>query len=422
MTKRSLAIIAAMLALTCPARAEILPAPSATAQAIELKTTERALERSATRQQTLMNEAAALGREQYELSRALIETAAQIQARETMIIASRKKVAGLGQDEAALRGNLFKRNDELAGLLAGLVKLEQNPPPALLASPRDALKALRAAMLFGAAVPVLRSETTALSRDLARLMGLRSAIVRERQSLSANLDKLRFERLQLESLYDRKKALLASTGKALSKERERAAELADKAQTLKQLVEALAEENRKRELADRLAASKLASSPPPATQKPPVAFTQSLGRLDYPAQGQLIRQFGDADGFGGQAKGIFIATSTGAQVVSPAAGRAAFAGNFRSYGQLLILDVGEGYHMLLAGMARIKVETGQSVAAGEPVGEMGDVPAQGTMIGGQLQEPRPIIYVEFRKAGSAVDPSGWWIGSSKEARNQKGMN
>jgi murein hydrolase activator len=88
----------------------------------------------------------------------------------------------------------------------------------------------------------------------------------------------------------------------------------------------------------------------------------------------------------------------------------------------LILDVGEGYHVLLAGMARIEVETGQSLAAGEPVGEMGEAPAQGAAIGGQLKDARPIIYVEFRKAGNAVDSSAWWIGGRKEARNQKGMN
>ena len=75
-----------------------------------------------------------------------------------------------------------------------------------------------------------------------------------------------------------------------------------------------------------------------------------------------------------------------------------------------------------SGMARVNVETGQTLAAGEPVGEMGETPAQGNMIGGQLKDARPIIYVEFRKAGSAVDSTAWWIGGRKEARNQKGMN
>jgi septal ring factor EnvC (AmiA/AmiB activator) len=411
--KRLLAVMA--VALPSLAQAEILTAVPETATGSELQATRRAIEYSALRQEKLANEAAALAREQQELSRQLIETAAQIRARETMRLESQERIDRLSRDEAALRNKLTERSDELAGLLGGLLRLERNPPPALLASPQDALKASRAAMLFGALVPALRFETAALSRDLARLIHLRSSIAAENRSLAANLEKLRFARLQLEGFFDRRKALLAAAGEALSKERKRAHDLARKARNLEQLVKALAAEKRKRDSAENQA--DVSAKPSPATQKPPPAFSQSLGRLDYPARGRLIRRFGDADGFGGHSKGIFLVTRPDAQVISPVPGRVAFAGNFRSYGQLLILDVGEGYHVLLAGMARVDVETGQSVAAGEPVGEMGETPAQGTVIGDQLSDQRPIIYIEFRKAGSAVDPSGWWIGGNKEARN-----
>jgi septal ring factor EnvC (AmiA/AmiB activator) len=289
-----------------------------------------------------------------------------------------------------------------------------------LVSPEDALKASRAAMLLAALVPALRLETAALSRDLARLIELQTSISAENSTLAANIEKLRLARLELEALFERKKALLAATGEALSKERERAHDLARKAKNLEQLVKALAAEKRKRESAENKSGPQVKLSL--ATQPPSVAFSQSLGRLSYPAQGQLIRRFGDADGFGGRSKGIFLATWPGTQVLSPVPGKVAFAGIFRSYGQLLILDVGEGYHVLLAGMARINVETGQLVAAGEPVGEMGEAPALGTVVGDQLGDQRPVIYIEFRKAGSAVDPSGWWIGGNREARNRKGMN
>jgi murein hydrolase activator len=413
--KRLLAVIAVILALPSWAQAEILIAVSETSTGNELQATRRAIEHSALRQEKLANEAAALAREQQNLSRQLIETAAQIRARETMRLESQERIDLLSREETALRNKLTERNDELASLLGGLVRLEQNPPPALLASPQDALKASRAAMLFAALVPALRFETAALSRDLVRLVQLRASISAENRSLAANLEKLRFARLQLEGLFDRRKALLAATGEALSKERKLAHDLARKARNLEQLVKALAEEKRKRDSAEKQAVT--SAKPSLATQKPPPAFSRSLGRLEYPAPGQLIRRFGDADAFGGRSKGIFLATRSGAQVLSPVPGRVAFAGNFRSYGQLLILDVGEGYHVLLAGMARVDVETGQSVAAGEPVGEMGEAPAQGTVIGDQLSDQRPVIYIEFRKAGSAVDPSGWWIGGNKEARN-----
>jgi septal ring factor EnvC (AmiA/AmiB activator) len=407
---------ALLLALVKTASAGALPEPAPAIPGSELAAAERALERSANRQRSLAHEAAALAKEQEELSRQLVDAAARIKAREAMTIASRNRLAELAKEESAQRLSLSRRNDQLAGLLAGLMKLEQNPPPALVAAPGDALAAVRAAMLFGAAVPALRAEAGLLSQDVARLAGLRTSIATEQEQLSANLDKLRSARLQLEQLHDRKKLLLRATGSALAREKEIAARLAEKARTLKQLVDALADQARQK------AASLAKTDSSAATQKPRLAFTQAVGRLDYPVQGQILRRFGDADGFGSEAKGISLATAPGAQVITPASGQVAFAGDFRSYGQLLILDVGEGYHVLLAGMARIRVETGQAIVAGEPVGEMGNIPGRWTMMGDRPADPRPVIYVEFRKAGTAIDPTKWWVGGTKEASSQKGMN
>jgi septal ring factor EnvC (AmiA/AmiB activator) len=150
--------------------------------------------------------------------------------------------------------------------------------------------------------------------------------------------------------------------------------------------------------------------------KPRTAFDDNRGRLDYPTQGQIVRKFGEADGFGGKAKGVFIATRAGAQVVTPADAHVEFAGPFRSYGELLILDTGDGYHLLLAGLGQVSIGTGEFVRAGEPVGLMGANAAPGTLSGDRLQETRPVLYIEFRKSGEAIDSSSWWIGGLAQAR------
>ena len=90
-----------------------------------------------------------------------------------------------------------------------------------------------------------------------------------------------------------------------------------------------------------------------------------------------------------------------------------FAGPFRSYGELLIINAGGGYYVVLAGMERISVEVGQFVLAGEPVATMGDGSIR-TASALALGAAQPILYVEFRKDGAAIDPGPWWAKAELE--------
>src|SRR5690606_17964166 len=153
-----------------------------------------------------------------------------------------------------------------------------------------------------------------------------------------------------------------------------------------------------------------------ALARPTMAFSSAKGALAFPAQGVRIREFGTPDSFGSTAKGLSIATRASAQVTAPCDGTIVFAGPFRSYGELLIIDAGEGYHVLLAGMKQINVEAGQFVRAGEPIGVMGESAVSSAVIGGIEGDSRPILYVEFRSSGNSVDPSPWWAGSDEKVR------
>jgi septal ring factor EnvC (AmiA/AmiB activator) len=93
-------------------------------------------------------------------------------------------------------------------------------------------------------------------------------------------------------------------------------------------------------------------------------------------------------------KGITIETRSGAQVVAPFDGRIEFAGPFRGYGQILIIEHADGYHSLLAGLGRIDGTVGQSLVAGEPVGAMGS-------------SDRPSLYLELRRHGQPINPLPW---------------
>lgn len=153
-----------------------------------------------------------------------------------------------------------------------------------------------------------------------------------------------------------------------------------------------------------------------------VSFTELKGLLRFPARGTELTTFGGSDGLGGISEGIAIATRAKTPVTAPSQGRIVFAGPFPGYEQLLIMDVGDGYHIVLAGMKDINVKIGDYVKAGEPVALMGgkrfarlaglpvDVAAtlDSNFSGSQTQ---PVLYVEFRRDGKSINSTPWWAKS-----------
>jgi septal ring factor EnvC (AmiA/AmiB activator) len=146
---------------------------------------------------------------------------------------------------------------------------------------------------------------------------------------------------------------------------------------------------------------------------PKVAFADAKGLLPLPVTGTETAVFGADDGLGGKTQGISLSTRDGAVVSSPNDGWVVYAGPFRSYGELLIINAGGGYHVLLAGMERIDVQLGQFVLAGEPVAVMPSRKLASTeaAIAGTTQ---PALYIEFRKDGASIDPAPWWAASNAE--------
>jgi murein hydrolase activator len=145
--------------------------------------------------------------------------------------------------------------------------------------------------------------------------------------------------------------------------------------------------------------------------KPAIPFHQAKGQLPLPAAGRRVLGFGEKNQFGRQSRGIVIETRHAAAVVSPSDAWVVYAGEFRSYGQVLILNAGGGYHILLANLARVDVEVGRFVLAGEPVGAMS------SNTGAKTQEAAPVLYVEFRnKEGQSIDPTPWWVDGSQKVQ------
>lgn len=380
----------------------------------QLDTLTQQIESGKANEARIAGEIAAAVQAQDAIATKLAAIAQSIQSQEAVVAQSETALAKLRQDRAEILTALGEKQDVLSELLAGLQRLEQNPPPALVVDPGDILSALRGAMLLGTIAPELQDEARALATKLDQLKTLEATITTRKDDVSREIARLNDERAALKDLVTKKRALVSQGTADLEAERQRTAQLAEKAKSLKQLLTSLdtqrqqqdaakAEEQRQREAREAL------------LRQPKVPFPDAKGKLPFPAQGAIVRRFGEPDGLGRSTQGVMIATRANAQVTTPADGKVEFAGPFRSYGQVVILNPGGGYRVLLAGMDKITASVGEFLRAGEPVGEMGSGPASVTLFGDVVPDGRPVLYIEFRDGTEAIDSGPWWIGGLKEA-------
>ncbi len=406
------------------------PAPAATPanNADTLKERDRELDAALARQRNsaqsqakLRVEIAALSQDRRKFNQQLIDTAAQIRDVEANIDATRARLEPLDEQQRSFRKSLDERRGAIVEILAALQRIGRQPPPALMVRPEDALQAVRTAITLGAVLPEMRAQADALAGDLSELVRVRKEIVEQSDRLSGDLDLLGREQLRMTLLIDERQKKQAAVEQTLGAERQHAADLARQVESIKDLIAALeagldpatrAARDSARAIADDATQPELAALSDPGRLAPAVAFADMRGRLHLPVNGLPIREFGGSDGAGGTQKGVSIAARPDAEITAPCDGWVVYAGPFRSYGQLLILNAGGGYHVLLAGMERISVDLGQFVLTGEPVAVMGDgSQASATVTTGPKQ---PVLYVEFRKDGTPIDPSPWWATNEGE--------
>lgn len=376
----------------------------------EYERVSREITLSSERLARLAADIATIKKDSVSLTAALIQSAKTEKKLSEDIGEIEARLATLKGQEAEARGALLAQQDVMADVLGALERMGLNPPPAILVRPEDALSSVRSAILLGAVVPELRRETDTLLADLNRLSRLTASIAAERDELRQAVEAQIVEKRRLDILIEEKRKLRRDSETAMAAERQRAAELAARAKSLKELVETLeAEAEKTRAEAARLPPAEEVAMPLPDANLlvGPQPFAALEGQVALPVSGRISKRFGRSDGNGGVMQGDTVATQSDAIVTAPADGEVLYAGAFRSYGQLLILNVGNGYHVVLAGMSRINVAPGQAVLAGEPVGAMGDARVA-SAAGSAIGSAGPELYIEFRKDGKPVDPAPWW--------------
>ena len=408
-----------------------------------LDETEQQLQSSRAKEQGLVKDIAALDAERARLNTELIEAGQRVQESEAKLSATEAKLAELTEQVTIIQNSIAERKEAIVKMLSAMQRIGRTPPPALVTRRDDALAVVRSAMLLADVFPELKYQADNLSRELEGLVTIETSIREQRDKEKSETERLVSQRSRVDRLLEQKKTKLAQGEAELANVKVAAAEQAKTVTDLSDLIGKLdaqiakveiaqydAEVAAERALRERLEQQALAAPTdesvvelkPSSTKvafaspdrlKPAMPFETAKGSLKLPAQGRRLKRFGDAGAEGATVEGISMQTRAEARVVAPSDGWVVYAGEFRSYGQLLIINAGGGYHILLAGMSRIDVSLGQFVLAGEPIAVMGNSAVLGQ--GGE-ENSRPVLYVEFRKDGKPIDPDPWWAEASEKVQ------
>ncbi|MCW8914633.1 MAG: peptidoglycan DD-metalloendopeptidase family protein [Magnetovibrio sp.] len=370
--------------------------------------------------------AAKLKSEMASISKELVAAARKVQDQEASVAGLEAELNRLEHTARMKETQLRDRQRQFSGVMMALTRIARFPSEALIAQPIPPEDTVRSAILLRAAVPTIETRANTLKAELNKLAQARREVDDQRQVVLAAAEVLRAEELRIEGMRKKKAALRAE---AISKSRvaqSKARKLAKKAKSLQDLIAKL---NKAREEAQRKAQAQaraddearkrvqekaqsiLRLKPEDKTAKPAMTnlmasadlsllggidkISKAQGKLPFPVVGQLVGRYGQELDGGLTSKGLSLETRDGARVVSPFGGKVVFSGPFRGYGELLIIDHGEGYHSLLAGLGRIDAGMNQQVVAGEPVAIMSNDGSQ------------PVLYVEFRRNNQPINPLPW---------------
>lgn len=403
------------------------PAVGQSEPAQRLQRIERDLESGRATRTRLNQLSRALAGEIAKLRSRMAEAATRAQRTERTMAEVEARLDVLHESAGETQALLAGRRGELAQLLGALQRLARRPPETLLLTGRPPLETVHTGILLEAAIPGVNAAAIELRDDLARMARLEAEIREQRDRLTAAAVALDGERQRLAALAAEKAALLNSTERKVESTAQRVRQLADSARSLRELVQSLdAQAAQERAEQQRLAAL-VRPEPRPSdeTTAPAVpaprssslsllpgapAVSTAKGGLFPPAIGRVTRGFGQTDPEGLRDRGMVLRTRSGTAVVAPYDGTVLYAGTFEEFGLILIIEHGEGYHTLLAGLGRIDLGVGQRVLAGEPVGAMANSGGDGGV------ERGPELYVELRHNGDPIDPLPWFAGLTEKAK------
>ena len=393
----SICVLAALVGVSAQAARNAAPKPAASQDArAALSQAQAAWEEARDRSSDLQDQAQLAEDEAERAARDAAAIAARIQTAEAGIGVAEARLEVLEQQGRVLQRELAREQQPLVRLTGAMQLLAQRPMALAVARPGSVQDLVHLRAIMDSARPAFEQRTAGLRARIAERRELRAGVEAAVVNLRQQEEALTTRRAELADLETRKRQLARQRGETARSEAERALALGEEARDLDMLVGEL---DRAGVLRQRLAAfpgprlrpadpsAARAAAPQPVSAQSREAAAPAPYLL--PVTGRIVTGFG-ARLEAGASRGVTLAPRAGAQVVAPAAGRVAFAGPYRGYGEIVIIEHDGGWTSLVTGLDRISAEVGENVIAGTPLGQAG---------------PRaPQVTLELRREGEPVNP------------------
>lgn len=395
-------LLASLLILTFAASPVFAEAPIPPKKERSLSTLREKVEAEKARQKELDKQAELQQKELKDVKKNLIKTADAVQKNEKSLQQLEQEIAVLRVKRTKIAGDLNKDRESLSGLIIALERIRRLPPETLVARPGAPRETAQAATALSAILPELNRRAEELKVRIAELNVLEASLEKNQAELKVSRDQLKSEKVKMDTLVVSRAKLFEATQNDIKVQQKAVADATREAKNFEDLIAKVERQNRlaekerlKKKQKSRLNEDGESSGRTRNEDERTLAATlPGLGAAQLPVSGIVKARYGEKDDIGAVSEGIRIEGRPDAVVVAPMGGIVRYAGDFKSYGNIILLEHKNNYHSLIAGLNRIDTVVGQSVDSGEPIGSLG------TRSGS-----RPTLYYELRLNGKPVNPA-----------------
>lgn len=345
----------------------------------------------------------------------LIVVSKQAQQQQQTLADLEHKLNELEETEKAKIQTLAMQQKEIGGLILILVRISSSPPEALAFSQNSIVDIVRTAILVETTIQQLHERSSVLQKELGNLQQIRLQITNQHLQINQSAQNFALVEQKLSTLLAQRQQWNNLPSSERQNFIDRVNKLTQDAKDLRELLVKFSELPPAPDLTVGIDIETLKPSNPQSNSSASVVslrlekpknfqnFPTRPSTLTPPVQGKIVGFFNKAYDTSEILRGLFIETDNGAPVLAPFDGQVKFRGQFRSYGEILIIEHGRGYHTVIGGLGKIDAEIGQWFLSGEPIGVMGNI-----------KNRKPRLYFELRQQGQPIDPLPWLNFQRKE--------